>query len=239
LNPFLLLFRSSKCIRCRLVRTSLSLTTAHYKWCLTWGALAGGDTLVRLCRFLHGCFLSYFPRRRLSSGPGEKIPCFYSRAVTDSERIDSCYEAYDRLSPAFKIFLENLTALHSAPFFLEVLIPSDAQTHPTDFFHQQAYEMGIQIQDPRGSPENTGSELKAVQCAPCLYLRLASHFNFCPRYQPSNQVRMPARVRRWRTITLGLSSNAFAGRIPSQTSRRSLSTPGTQPLFTHDPWPAI
>ncbi|KAI0029246.1 hypothetical protein K488DRAFT_88912 [Vararia minispora EC-137] len=57
----------------------------------------------------------------------------------------SAYEAYDRLSPAFATFLEGLTALHSAPFFLD-----------------QARAMGIPIQDPRGSPENTGSELMAI-----------------------------------------------------------------------------
>lgn len=32
----------------------------------------------------------------------------------------SCYEAYDRLSPSFAAFLEGLTAVHSAPFFIDV-----------------------------------------------------------------------------------------------------------------------
>ncbi|VDC08001.1 unnamed protein product [Peniophora sp. CBMAI 1063] len=57
----------------------------------------------------------------------------------------SCYEAYDRLSPSFAKFLEGLTALHSATFFLD-----------------QAKQLGVKIQDPRGSPENTGSELMSI-----------------------------------------------------------------------------
>ncbi|EEB96797.1 hypothetical protein MPER_04001, partial [Moniliophthora perniciosa FA553] len=57
----------------------------------------------------------------------------------------SGYEAYDRLSPAFQRFLEGLTAVHNADFFNVY-----AQTH------------GLKIQDPRGSPENTGSNLTAV-----------------------------------------------------------------------------
>ncbi|KAF7986710.1 hypothetical protein HWV62_20244 [Athelia sp. TMB] len=57
----------------------------------------------------------------------------------------SGYEAYDRLSPAFARFLEGLTAVHTAPFFVEY-----------------AKRTGIPIQDPRGAPENTGSELTAV-----------------------------------------------------------------------------
>lgn len=35
----------------------------------------------------------------------------------------SAYDAYDRLSPAFAAFLEGLTAVHSAEFFVEVLWP--------------------------------------------------------------------------------------------------------------------
>ncbi|KIM87923.1 hypothetical protein PILCRDRAFT_814636 [Piloderma croceum F 1598] len=57
----------------------------------------------------------------------------------------SGYEAYDRLSPAFKKFLEGLTAIHNADFFLDY-----------------SRRTGIPIQDPRGSPENTGSDLTAV-----------------------------------------------------------------------------
>ncbi|KZP12778.1 TauD-domain-containing protein [Athelia psychrophila] len=57
----------------------------------------------------------------------------------------SGYEAYDRLSPAFARFLEGLTAVHNA-----------------DFFVDYARRTGIPIQDPRGSPENTGSDLTAV-----------------------------------------------------------------------------
>ncbi|ESK83005.1 family taurine [Moniliophthora roreri MCA 2997] len=57
----------------------------------------------------------------------------------------SGYEAYDRLSPAFQKFLEGLTAVHNA-----------------DFFNVYAEKHGLRIQDPRGSPENTGSNLTAV-----------------------------------------------------------------------------
>lgn len=32
----------------------------------------------------------------------------------------SGYEAYDRLSPAYKRFLEGLTAVHNADFFIDV-----------------------------------------------------------------------------------------------------------------------
>ncbi|KAK7047780.1 hypothetical protein VNI00_006108 [Paramarasmius palmivorus] len=53
----------------------------------------------------------------------------------------SGYEAYDRLSPAYARFLEGLTAIHNADFF---------------------NERGLSIQDPRGSPENTGCNLTAV-----------------------------------------------------------------------------
>ncbi|KAF9267080.1 taurine catabolism dioxygenase [Marasmius fiardii PR-910] len=57
----------------------------------------------------------------------------------------SGYEAYDRLSPAFQKFLEGLTAVHNA-----------------DFFNEYAAKTGLKIQDPRGSPENTGTNLTAV-----------------------------------------------------------------------------
>ncbi|KAI1788528.1 hypothetical protein LXA43DRAFT_636798 [Ganoderma leucocontextum] len=57
----------------------------------------------------------------------------------------SGYEAYDRLSPAFKRFLEGLTAVHNA-----------------DFFNAYAKANGRKIQDPRGSPLNTGEDLSAV-----------------------------------------------------------------------------
>ncbi|KAF8579129.1 taurine catabolism dioxygenase [Ramaria rubella] len=57
----------------------------------------------------------------------------------------SGYEAYDRLSPTLRSFLEGLTAVHNA-----------------DFFIKYAKQLGLPIQDPRGSPENTGSDLTAV-----------------------------------------------------------------------------
>ncbi|TFK99627.1 taurine catabolism dioxygenase [Pterulicium gracile] len=57
----------------------------------------------------------------------------------------SGYEAYDRLSPAMKRFLEGLTAVHDGSFFLDY-----------------AKSSGIKVQESRGSPENTGTHLKAV-----------------------------------------------------------------------------
>ncbi|KAF7334647.1 Taurine catabolism dioxygenase [Mycena venus] len=58
----------------------------------------------------------------------------------------SGYEAYDKLSPAFAKFLEGLTAIHSADFFLPI-----------------AAQMGLTIQDNRGHPENSGTHLTAIQ----------------------------------------------------------------------------
>ncbi|TFK51217.1 taurine catabolism dioxygenase [Heliocybe sulcata] len=57
----------------------------------------------------------------------------------------SGYEAYDKLSPVYRQFLEGLTAVHDGSFFLD---------------HARA--KGIPIQDPRGAPENTGSNLTAI-----------------------------------------------------------------------------
>ncbi|KAF9074249.1 hypothetical protein BDP27DRAFT_1416547 [Rhodocollybia butyracea] len=57
----------------------------------------------------------------------------------------SGYEAYDKLSPAFGKFLEGLTALHSGQIFTEY-----------------AKQFDLKINDPRGSPENTGTDLTAV-----------------------------------------------------------------------------
>jgi alpha-ketoglutarate-dependent taurine dioxygenase len=58
----------------------------------------------------------------------------------------SAYEAYDRLSPAFKVFLEGLTAEHDG-----------------NFFHNEAKRLGLDIQDKRGHDENTGEDLRAIQ----------------------------------------------------------------------------
>ncbi|KDQ07035.1 hypothetical protein BOTBODRAFT_120633 [Botryobasidium botryosum FD-172 SS1] len=57
----------------------------------------------------------------------------------------SGYEAYDRLSPAYRRFLEGLTAVHNA-----------------DFFNEYAQQAGIKIQTTRGAPENVGEDLTAV-----------------------------------------------------------------------------
>ncbi|KAK0468655.1 hypothetical protein IW261DRAFT_1677654 [Armillaria novae-zelandiae] len=57
----------------------------------------------------------------------------------------SGYEAYDRLSPVYKKFLEGLNALHSG-----------------EFFNDYARQQNLPIQDPRGAPDNTGSNLTAI-----------------------------------------------------------------------------
>ncbi|KIY52752.1 taurine catabolism dioxygenase [Fistulina hepatica ATCC 64428] len=61
----------------------------------------------------------------------------------------STYGAYNKLSPHYRSFLHGLTAMHSAPFF-----------------EQMARDLGIKIQDLRGSPYNTGSSLSAIQTHP-------------------------------------------------------------------------
>ncbi|KAJ6502074.1 hypothetical protein C8R45DRAFT_608413 [Mycena sanguinolenta] len=57
----------------------------------------------------------------------------------------SGYEAYDKLSPAYQKFLEGLTALHDGSGFVE-----------------HAKKNGLPINQPRGSPENIGTNLQAV-----------------------------------------------------------------------------
>lgn len=58
----------------------------------------------------------------------------------------SGYEVYDRLSPQMAAFLETLTA-----------------THDASFFHDEARRLGNHLRRGiRGSPLNTGEELKAV-----------------------------------------------------------------------------
>ena len=58
----------------------------------------------------------------------------------------SAYEAYDKLSPAYQKWLESLTALHSGSGFIEV-----------------AQQIGKTINEPRGSPDNVGTHLTAIQ----------------------------------------------------------------------------
>ncbi|KAF7560160.1 hypothetical protein G7046_g4004 [Stylonectria norvegica] len=58
----------------------------------------------------------------------------------------SGYDVYDRLSPAYKQFLESLTATFDQPDFGRI-----------------ASESGFKLYDkPRGAPENVGSDLKAI-----------------------------------------------------------------------------
>ncbi|KAI0090751.1 taurine catabolism dioxygenase [Irpex rosettiformis] len=57
----------------------------------------------------------------------------------------SGYEAYDRLSPALRRFLEGLTAEHDG-----------------NFFHSTAKQLGVPIQTERGNPANNSEDLRAV-----------------------------------------------------------------------------
>lgn len=60
----------------------------------------------------------------------------------------NAYEAYDRLTPTFRKFLEGLTATHQGTAFLET-----------------SKRLGIPIAKSRGAPENTspeGDDLTAV-----------------------------------------------------------------------------
>jgi len=59
----------------------------------------------------------------------------------------SGYELYDRLTPAFRTFLEGLTA-----------------THEANWFHNVAAKLGYKIRSdiPRGHPENVGGDLTSV-----------------------------------------------------------------------------
>ncbi|KAF5391091.1 hypothetical protein D9757_003159 [Collybiopsis confluens] len=57
----------------------------------------------------------------------------------------SGYEAYDKLSPAFQKFLEGLTAVHSG-----------------EIFREYAKKFDLKINDPRGSPDNSGVDLTAI-----------------------------------------------------------------------------
>jgi hypothetical protein len=65
----------------------------------------------------------------------------------------SGYEAYDRLSPAFQKFLEGLTAEHDG-----------------NFFHDVARQLGLGIQEHRGSPLNVGTDLRSEQYVPFSFL---------------------------------------------------------------------
>ncbi|KAJ3191934.1 hypothetical protein HK101_007255 [Irineochytrium annulatum] len=57
----------------------------------------------------------------------------------------SGYELYDRLSPAYRTFLEGLTATHAA-----------------DYFREEAKVKGLEVRSPRGSADNKGDVLRAV-----------------------------------------------------------------------------
>ncbi|KAK4687871.1 hypothetical protein P7C73_g2241, partial [Tremellales sp. Uapishka_1] len=57
----------------------------------------------------------------------------------------SAYEAYDRLSPAYRAFLEPLTATHTGQNFID-----------------QARKAGVTFREHRGSPANVGQHLSTV-----------------------------------------------------------------------------
>lgn len=57
----------------------------------------------------------------------------------------SAYEAYDRLSPAYRSFLEGLVALHKGDGFIAL-----------------AKIAGLPLREGRGAPENVGQDLEAI-----------------------------------------------------------------------------
>ena len=60
---------------------------------------------------------------QLSSGQGTKQSPIITRNVMYSDALfSSGYEAYDRLSPAYKRFVEGLTAEHDGNHFLNVRV---------------------------------------------------------------------------------------------------------------------
>jgi hypothetical protein len=79
--------------------------------------------------------------------------------------IHSGYEAYDKLSPTYQKFLEGLTAVHDGSGFIKVIFESCGKVICSRLTTNLKYakEQGLSINDPRGSPENTGSQLQAVQ----------------------------------------------------------------------------
>ncbi|TFY80403.1 hypothetical protein EWM64_g3610 [Hericium alpestre] len=76
----------------------------------------------------------------------------------------SGYEAYDRLSPAFKTWLEGLHAVHDGKFFIDVGhdIQCLASLENLTYTLSTPRQTGIPVQDHRGSPENVGEDLTAV-----------------------------------------------------------------------------
>ncbi|KAF8144111.1 taurine catabolism dioxygenase [Mycena galopus ATCC 62051] len=83
----------------------------------------------------------------------EHIPSDYSilkmytlPAVGGDTLWASGYDAYDKLSPAYQKFIEGLTAVHDARGLREELAKQ-----PNNAFY-----------GPRGSPDNTGSQLEAI-----------------------------------------------------------------------------
>ncbi|WWC69056.1 uncharacterized protein I206_102992 [Kwoniella pini CBS 10737] len=57
----------------------------------------------------------------------------------------SAYEAYDRLSPAYKTLLEGLTATHTGQGFIDI-----------------AKRNNVTFREPRGAPENVGQSLSTI-----------------------------------------------------------------------------
>jgi hypothetical protein len=81
----------------------------------------------------------------------------------NTDFLNSGYEAYDRLSPTYAKFCEGLTAVHSGEYFSEVSISLSSYTHKSNATLQYARAVGLPILTPRGSPDNVGTDLKAVQ----------------------------------------------------------------------------
>ena len=77
-------------------------------------SLVGGDTLVSRS-LIHATGFWRSP----SFAVGQ-VEYFRSHIFYSCWHVPSGYDAYDRLSPPLRTFLEGLTALHNADFFVEV-----------------------------------------------------------------------------------------------------------------------
>ncbi|OWZ62483.1 hypothetical protein AYX14_05291 [Cryptococcus neoformans] len=71
--------------------------------------------------------------------------CPFTHVTAGDTLWASAYEAYDRLSPAYKTFLEGLTATHIGQNFIDIARKTNAT-----------------FREHRGAPENVGQHLSAV-----------------------------------------------------------------------------
>jgi len=108
----------------------------------------------------------------------------------------SGYEAYERLSPTYRRFLEGLKAVHAAPFFV-----------------QMAKEKGIKIQDGRGSPGNTGDDLIAIQYVFLLFFPLFTRLLTCVQSRNPNTPNYKTKSTLCQQIIHSVHCGVTSGRI--------------------------